>query len=137
VTLSLQDRLDISDLFARYVHTVDSNQADAWVGLFTPDGVFDIPGVMRMEGRDQLRGMVATVAEHGGGKWRHQITNILAEPGAAADEARVIAYGLVTDWGRGGAPMTFTDYRIRLRKLAGAWHIEELIAGSVAPPPGA
>src|SRR5690606_5762813 len=77
VTLSLQDRLDISDLFARYVHTVDSNQADAWVGLFTPDGVFDIPGVMRMEGRDQLRGMVATVAEHGGGKWRHQITNIL------------------------------------------------------------
>ncbi|MEA3300765.1 MAG: nuclear transport factor 2 family protein [Pseudomonadota bacterium] len=137
MTLSLQDRLDISDLFARYVHTVDSNQADAWVGLFTPDGVFDIPGAMRMEGRDQLRGMVATVAEHGGGKWRHQITNILAEPGAAADEARVIAYGLVTDWGRGGAPMTFTDYRIRLRKLAGAWHIEELIAGSVAPPPGA
>lgn len=134
MTLSVEDRLDISDLFARYVHTVDSNQADAWVGLFTPDGVFDIPGVMRMEGREQLRGMVSTVAQYGGGKWRHQITNILPEPGPGPDEARVTAYGLVTDWSKGGAPMTFTDYRIRLKKVDGAWFIEELVAGSVAPP---
>lgn len=129
-TLSTEDRLDIADLFARYVHSVDSNQPDAWVTLFTPDGVFDIPGLMRMrmEGPDELRGMVATVATQGGGKWRHQITNILAEPGNSRDEARVKAYGLVTDWGNGGKPMIFTDYRITLRRLSGAWRIAELIA---------
>lgn len=127
-TLSTEDRLEIADLFARYVHTVDSNQADAWVALFTSDGAFDIPGLMRMQGPDELRGMVATVATQGGGKWRHQITNILAEPGKSSDEASVKAYGLVTDWGNGGKPMVFTDYRITLRRVSGAWRIAELIA---------
>ncbi|MFA5496215.1 MAG: nuclear transport factor 2 family protein [Porticoccaceae bacterium] len=131
--LSIEDRLDITDLFARYVHTVDSNQADAWVALFTADGVFDIPGLMRLEGPEQLRGMVATVAAQGG-TWRHQITNILAEPGATTDEARVMAYGLVSDWAEGGKLVTFTDYRVTVRKVEGCWRIAELVAGSAAPP---
>lgn len=131
--LSIEDRLDITDLFARYVHTVDSNQADACVALFTADGVFDLPGLMRLQGPEQLRGMVATVAEQGGA-WRHQITNILAEPGAAADEARVTAYGLVSDWTEGGKLVTFSDYRITVRKVEGSWRIAELVATSPAPP---
>ncbi len=135
-TLDIQTRLDIHELFARYVHLVDSNRARDWVELFTPDGAFDIPGVFRLEGREQLLAMPANVAELGGGKWRHQITNILAEPGERGDEIQVRAYGLVSDWTEGGKLISFTDYRITLKRLDDQLLIHELVANSPAPPPG-
>ncbi|MAT51313.1 MAG: hypothetical protein CMK32_09050 [Porticoccaceae bacterium] len=131
--LSQEDKLAITDVLNRYVHHVDSNEADEWLALFTEDGAFDIPGLMRLEGRDQLRTMVATVAEQGGGKWRHQITNVVVDAGETAGLARVRAYGLVTDWNQGGQPIAFTDYRIKMRNQGG-WKIHELIAGPVAIP---
>ena len=124
-------RLDILDLLARYCHAVDHDDAEGWASLFTPQGVFEVSGVMRLEGRDQLRAMPGIVKEQGGGKWRHQVTNVVIDDGAGADAASVRAYGLVTDWREGGKPVSFTDYEIKLCRLECGWRIQTLVAHMV------
>ena len=44
------------------------------------------------------------------------------------DAALVAAYGLVTDWGNEGRPMTFSDYAITLNRIGGQWRIRTLVA---------
>jgi len=121
-------RVEIAELFARYCHSVDHGDADGWTALFTADGSFEVVGVMRFVGHEQLRAMPGIVTEHGGGKWRHQITNIVTEMAQDADIAQVQAYGLVTDWNDGGKPSSFTDYAVTLRRDAGLWKIATLTA---------
>jgi len=127
-TITDADRIEIAELFARYCHRVDHGDAPGWLELFTPDGVFEVAGVMRLEGHEQVGAMPGVVAAQGGGKWRHQITNIAIDAGDHADVALVNAYGLVTDWGNEGKPMTFSDYAITLLRVAGAWRIRTLVA---------
>jgi hypothetical protein len=121
-------RLDILDLFARYCHAVDHNDADGWASLFMQQGVFEVVGILRLEGHDQLRTMPGVVNQQGGGKWRHQITNVVINDGGGPDAACVRAYGLVTDWRDGGKPVSFTDYEIKLRRLKCGWRIQTLVA---------
>lgn len=126
--LGTADRLDILDLFARYCHSVDHDDADGWASLFMQQGVFEIAGAIRLEGYDQLRTMPGIAHEHGGGKWRHQITDVIIADGGAADAASVRAYGLVTDWRDGGKPVSFGDYEVKLRRLKCGWRIQTLLA---------
>ncbi len=127
-TITSDDRIAIAELFARYCHRVDHGDTAGWLELFTPDGTFEVAGVMRLEGHEQVAAMPSVVAEQGGGKWRHQITNIAVDAGEDADTARVTAYGLVTDWGNDGKPMTFSDYAITLVRAIGGWRIRTLVA---------
>lgn len=121
-------RIAIVELFARYCHRVDHGDGAGWAALFEPTGSFEVEGIMRLEGTDQLRSMPGVVTDQGGGKWRHQVTNIAIEPGADADTASVRAYGLVTDWRDGGRPVSFTDYEITLARSGDAWRIRTLLA---------
>lgn len=121
-------RTQIAELFARYCHSVDHGDADGWAALFTADGSFEVVGAMRFVGHEQLRAMPGIVTEHGGGKWRHQITNIATELAQDADTAQVRAYGLVTDWRNGGKVASFTDYEVALRRDDGQWKITTLTA---------
>lgn len=127
-TLDTADRVAIVELFARYCHRVDHGDGPGWAALFAPDGSFEVEGIMRFEGADQLVAMPGIVTEQGGGRWRHQVTNLVIDPGDAADTAAVKAYGLVTDWRDGGKPASFTDYEIALVKSDGAWLIKTLLA---------
>ncbi len=126
--LDIADRLAISELLARYCHRVDHGDAAGWVSLFADDGSFEIEGVMKLAGPEQLMTMPGVVARQGKGKWRHQITNIAAEAGNSTDSAHVLAYGLVTDWQDGGKPASFTDYEIMLRRTDDGWKIATLLA---------
>ncbi len=127
-TITSDDRIAIAELFARYCHSVDHGDTAGWLDLFTPDAVWEVAGVMRFEGREQVGAMPGIVAEHGGGKWRHQITNITVDAGDDADVAQVTAYGLVTDWGKEGKPTSFSDYAITLSRIDGSWRIRTLVA---------
>ena len=126
--LSLQDRIDIQDLFSWYGYLVDENREDEWVELFTEDGVFDAPGLGRWEGRERVREICQMVAAGSQGKWRHKLLNVVAEPGDTPDTARFRCNGLVTYWDQEPAAMTFNDYSGRLRKIDGDWKIVELVA---------
>lgn len=59
--LSLDDRVAIEVLLYRYNVAFDERAAEAYVALFTEDGVWDGP-LGRFEGRDELRRLVAAVA---------------------------------------------------------------------------
>jgi len=127
-TITGDDRIAIAELFASYCHRVDHGDTEGWTALFAPGAVFEVAGVMRLEGHDQVGTMPGIVAAQGGGKWRHQITNIKVDPGESDDVALVAAYGLVTDWGNAGQPMTFSDYAITLDRVDGTWRIRTLLA---------
>ena len=107
-----------------------SGDAAGWAALFTPDGRFEVVGAT-LDGTAQLAAMPGMVAQHGGGTWPHQVTNIAATAGDDADGADVVAYGLVTDWQDGGKPVSFIDYRIALRRIDGAGRIATLVATPV------
>lgn len=52
------DELELLNLTASYGPAVDSASGDSAAHLWTEDGVYDVPGVGRWTGRDQLRGML-------------------------------------------------------------------------------
>ena len=45
MTLTLEDRAEIHDLYARYAHAFDGADAEAWAALFMPEGRFSPPGI--------------------------------------------------------------------------------------------
>jgi hypothetical protein len=111
----LEDQLAIMQLVAQYGPAVDSGSGDAAAQLWTEDGVFDVVGHIRMQGRDEIAGMV-----HGTG---HQglITNgaghVLTTPHVVVDgeEATGRSYALNIRW---DAP---TDRFIVGRVSANTW----------------
>ncbi len=121
-------RAEIEELMARYCHRVDHADPEGWAALFTADGIFEVVGVMQMQGTEQLKAMPSTVTEHGAGTWRHQITNITTEQGSDPNIVHVEAYGLVTEWREGNKLVTFSDYRIELRRIGGVLRIAKLAA---------
>ncbi|MET7771288.1 nuclear transport factor 2 family protein [Nocardia sp. NPDC005366] len=56
---ALEDRVEIMQLVAQYGPAVDSGSGEAAAALWTEDGVFDVAGQLRMEGRDDIVAMVA------------------------------------------------------------------------------
>ena len=135
-TVDVQTRLDICEVLSRYCHFADHNAGDDWAALFTPNGIFEVPGSIRLEGREKLSVMPGIVHDHGKGLWRHQISNILIDHALSRKEMRVKAYGMVTDWGNGGAPVSFSDYTIIL-KYSCRWQIAHLIADTITRQPTA
>ncbi len=121
-------RGEIEEMMARYCHFMDDGDTDAWVGLFTPNGVFEIEGLNRLEGSAQLAEMPAMFFQSSGGNWRHQVTNIIADEDAATGNIKVKAYGLVTDWSAGGRLVTFGRYTIEFRRGSGGLRLASVLA---------
>ena len=55
---ALEDQVAITQLVAQYGPAVDSGSGEAAAALWTEDGVFDAIPHLRMEGRDDIVGMV-------------------------------------------------------------------------------
>ena len=45
MTLKMQDRAEIHDLYARYAYAFDGADADAWAALFMPGRAVRPPGI--------------------------------------------------------------------------------------------
>jgi hypothetical protein len=54
---SPEDHVAISDLLARYCLTLDVDDVDGWVALFTPDATYEVYG-RTFDGHDGLRRMM-------------------------------------------------------------------------------
>jgi ketosteroid isomerase-like protein len=59
MTATYEDHEAIRALGARYAIAADAHDFDAYVACYTPDGVFEIPGLARLQGPEQLAGMIA------------------------------------------------------------------------------
>lgn len=83
--LSTQDYIDIEQLYSSYNHAIDSGDAEAWAGTFTPDGTFN-----KFTGHDQLVGFIQTWKEKmSGGNRRHWNTNLRILPSKEGASASV------------------------------------------------
>ena len=96
-TLTVEDRLEIHELYSRYSHAFDSGDVDAWVALFIPEGRFGVPAGP-ITGTDGLRRFATERAEQAPGM-RHLITNVTldATGGGANGRAYFLCFRLAGD----------------------------------------
>ena len=59
---ALVDRAEIEELVARYVHALDTRDADAYASVFTEDAVYEVAGTV-YRGRDAIRKIVTDLTE--------------------------------------------------------------------------
>ena len=120
--LTLEDRAEIHDLYARYAHAFDDADADAWAALFTPNGRFSPPGVDAVIGTEALREFVATRSSNLPGM-RHVIANVVV--GTDGDRVSGRAYFVCFRLGGDGhlRMRNFGRYEDTFALHAGAWRI--------------
>lgn len=125
MTLSIEDRQAISDVFARYMWAIDSGDVEGLVSCFTEDGALESPAVGRYAGRDGLRAFASRFARFraNGSQLRHVISNLLVE--GRGDRAFAKCY-LVTFLTKDGQSRLLGPghYECRLRREAGIWRFE-------------
>jgi SnoaL-like domain len=92
-TLTIQDYVEIQQLYARYTHAIDSGERGgmAWAETFTPDGTF-----VNTVGRDKLAAFAKDWHENRGGAMiQHWNSNLVITP--AADGAHGSCYLMLVD----------------------------------------
>jgi 3-phenylpropionate/cinnamic acid dioxygenase small subunit len=121
--LSVEDRLEVNDLYAHYTHCVDTGDYAGWVDCFTPDGYLAVPvNKIHVQGPEQLEDFARKYYKRSGGLERHLITNITVV--ADGDGARGISYLTMLVGGSGANPPRFTTtatYQDRLVRTERGW----------------
>jgi ketosteroid isomerase-like protein len=129
---SLEDRVLIDDLYARYSWALDTGDTDAYVELYTPDAVVyeTVPGgTRRIDGRDAIREFVLRFhsnPDFPGRQHRFSQVLIVPDPDGREDRRLVRSYVLTTETKDGYTPTVYWCGQCEdvLRKLDGAWLIE-------------
>lgn len=136
--LSLEDHREIMQLYARYGRCVDGGDADGYVGLFAEDGTFQrtnpiVEGAgsgllpAKFDGHAALRNPVEDLAAQFRGKMRHQLTDILIEPGEEDSEAHGVCYGPITDWRDGSGKLSMHGtYRMSIVHTPLGWRFKDV-----------
>jgi hypothetical protein len=117
--LSPQDRIEINDLYARYAYAFDSNSAQQWGELFTPEGVFRLEGFGDISGRAAIEAFARernAVAPN----VSHHTTNVVVEETANGVLGRAYVLALRID-GEQLRIRNLGAYRDTLEKFAGSW----------------
>jgi 3-phenylpropionate/cinnamic acid dioxygenase small subunit len=111
---SPEDHVAITDLLARYCLTLDLDDVDEWVALFTPDASYEVYGRL-FEGHDGLRKMMegAPGGLHLGGPPAIEMVD--------QDHARTMQNLLFVDRASGASrSAVYTD---ELRRTENGWRI--------------
>ena len=136
--LTLEDRLEIGNLFARYGRLVDGGDAEGYADLYTEDGSFDrinplVDGTgsglpaQAFRGRAALAQLVRDIAVTFQGKMRHQLTDIYVEPTGEPGEARGTCYALITDWRDGPGKLSMhATYRMSIVRTDDGWRFKDV-----------
>jgi len=131
--VSIEDKLAIHEVIARYSYTYDSNDADGFAQLFVEDGVFEIfvagetsPSV-RLRSRKEIREWAAQRLQERRGRFtsRHYQSGILFDE-LSSDSARTRTMVLVTHQGVTEAAPRPTDsgvYHDRWRRTPEGWRL--------------
>ncbi len=129
--LSWQDHIEIQSLYATYVHSLDSGDAERWADTFTADGVLlmvaagaDEGAGLRVAGRDALAAFAAGAYEANAGhmrNWQSQAM-ITATPEGAEGRCYLMLYR-TTDGP--AAIQTSGVFADRLVKTAAGWRFAQ------------
>lgn len=119
-SLTMQDRLEILELFARYNWALETNHPEQAAALFTEDGVFDgVSGTYR--GHEEITRMGARARENDGPiNSQHWIGNHVFDGDSQRVEVRSMALGPGME--QDTFHMTFQGYYVDdIVKVEGAW----------------
>ena len=123
----LEDKDEIRELMARYCMLFDSGAFEEWLTLFTDDGAFDVRGMGRFAGHDQLRSFLRNVPlTDGQPLMRHYVMNEIIE--VEGDHASARSYVLVA---RGGSRLELSvagRYEDLLRRVDRRWRFAQRTA---------
>jgi 3-phenylpropionate/cinnamic acid dioxygenase small subunit len=119
MTLSLQDRLAVTELIALHGHLVDAGELDRWSEVFTPDVLYDVSdfGQGRLTGLDALREVALALGS--GNPVAHHVTNVVVEQ-VAEDRVRALSKGLGVRADGSCGSATYEDTVVR---TADGWRI--------------
>jgi hypothetical protein len=104
------DELHIRNLIARYAYAIDGGEKEAFASLFLEDGAWTRENSplatqggsgppQTVRGRTGLMDLIETaIIGRFQLKVRHQMTDVLVEPGPDENSAKARFRGLVTDW---------------------------------------
>ncbi|MFB7507630.1 nuclear transport factor 2 family protein [Streptomyces broussonetiae] len=123
MTLTLEDRLAITELISMHGHLVDAGQLDRLDRLFTPDVVYDVTDF----GQDPLIGLPAVrqaaLALGAGNPVAHHVTNVVVHEGADGRvRARSKGLGVRADGTCGS--VTYDDTLVR---TSDGWRISHRV----------
>ncbi|MFI6857128.1 nuclear transport factor 2 family protein [Streptomyces sp. NPDC050416] len=97
---------DIQQFYARHMQLLDSGEAEAWAGTFTPDATFAAPSMTEpVRGRDDIAAGARAATEEraaAGEVHRHWVTMTTARD--TADGIETVSYVQILATPRGGAP---------------------------------
>jgi uncharacterized protein (TIGR02246 family) len=121
VSETMTAREGIQELYARYAHEMDRNNAEELADCFLDDGVFNISGQGRFENHEDIKELVRRTAE---GRPRHMALNIWIRE-VTDDAARSQAYFLLVHLTTGAivAYGTYADQPVRCPD--GRWRFRE------------
>ena len=118
--LSVEDQLDIQQLYARYNHAIDAGKGDSWAACFTSDGTFK-SGPIDLAGSAKLSEFATAFPTRI--KARHWTNNLVIEP--AEGGAKGSCYLLLLRLTPGEQPpagmVTTAIYNDTLAKVGGEW----------------
>jgi uncharacterized protein (TIGR02246 family) len=121
-TLSVADRLAITEVITRADEAASRRDADAYVALFTDDAVLD--GTQgRHAGRQALRAAVGPVWAAEGPATFHLTLNPVVEPGPSPDQAVARSVLLIVDPAPPPAIRATAIITQELRRAEGSWLI--------------
>jgi uncharacterized protein (TIGR02246 family) len=128
VTISIEDRVSIHDLYARWCVTIDDGDAESWADTFTDDAVFRLTThPVRAEGREEILAMGRSVYEHDEGMNRHQCHNILLTEEDDAVVGRCDAVVLELRTGGDARIIKTCRYHDRVVKIDRGWAFAERV----------
>lgn len=139
----LEDERKIRELLSRYGFNADCHRHQAWVDLYTDDGVFDlsvgnagkIEGVLHLEGKRALTDFItrSRPADLWGKVMHCQGNNVVAH--IDGEEAVVDSYSLVV---QGDGPnvslVSAGNNQWRMRKVNGKWLFKERRRRQIGDP---
>lgn len=124
IMLSIEDRIEIETLFARFWWAFDRGDAAGCAATFLPDGVL----AMREDhaGRDRIAALVDDVAAApAGGQSNHHMSSLLIEasgPGEVVAQSYVIRVHRLPTRSRGNCQVLWSGYsQDRCVKVDGRW----------------
>ena len=113
--LTTQDYVEIQQLYARYVHAIDSGDAETYAALFTPDGSFN-----DNVGREAL---IAFIKNRNGAATRHINTSLVITP--TAEGAAGAVYNMFLNVATNPPTVTgASQYRDTLVKTPQGWRFK-------------
>jgi uncharacterized protein (TIGR02246 family) len=118
MSLSADDITEITQLYGRYAHAVDTGDGKAFAACFTPEGTLRLGDGDPLAGHDAIAEFATSMPTMVPGI-RHSVSNIVLE--GNGDEAAGAAYLLVYISGAEATIITTGRYRDELRREDGSW----------------